>query len=93
MWSEIVGFGVDRRSERRWTIPARSARSRSHPGLIFHLLVELYARSAQQATEVLEEDVRGQLEITSLAGRGVPPPRPRERHGALELAIAVLLST
>ena len=35
--------------------------------IIVHLLVELYARSAEEATEVLEEASRGVLELTSLA--------------------------
>lgn len=37
------------------------------------LLVELYARSAQEATEVLEEAAEGTLEITSLAEESRPP--------------------
>src|SRR3954467_10157859 len=38
-----------------------------------HLLVELYARSAEEATEVLEEAARGNLTITSLAEESRPP--------------------
>jgi hypothetical protein len=38
-----------------------------------NLLVELYARSAQEATDVLEEAARGKLEITSLAEESRPP--------------------
>jgi hypothetical protein len=38
-----------------------------------HLLVELYARSADEATEVLEEAARGLLTITSLAEESRPP--------------------
>lgn len=38
-----------------------------------HLLVELYARSAEEATEVLEESARGVLTITSLAEESRPP--------------------
>jgi hypothetical protein len=38
-----------------------------------HLLVELYARSAEEATSVLEEAARGELEITSLAEESRPP--------------------
>ena len=41
--------------------------------IIVHLLVELYARSAEEATEVLEEASRGVLEITSLADESRPP--------------------
>ena len=40
--------------------------------IIVHLLVELYARSAEEATEVLEEASRGVLEITSLDDLGGP---------------------
>ena len=38
-----------------------------------HLLVELYARSLEEATEVLEEAARGRLTITSLAEESRPP--------------------
>jgi len=38
-----------------------------------HLLVELYARSAEEASEVLAEAARGALEITSLAEESRPP--------------------
>lgn len=38
-----------------------------------HLLVELYARSPEEATEVLEEAASGTLEITSLAEESRPP--------------------
>ena len=41
--------------------------------IVVHLLVELYARSAQEATEVHEEAAQGQLEITSLAEESRPP--------------------
>jgi hypothetical protein len=41
--------------------------------IVVHLLVELYARSAQEATEVLEEAAEGTLEITSLAEESRPP--------------------
>ena len=40
-----------------------------------HLLVELYARSLDEATEVLEDAARGVLAITSLAEES-PGPRP-----------------
>ena len=41
--------------------------------IVVHLLVELYARSAEEATEVLEEAARGPLAITSLAEESRPP--------------------
>ena len=49
--------------------------------IIVHLLVELYARSAEEATEVLEDASRGTLEITSLAEESRPPAHaPDEAH-------------
>ena len=41
--------------------------------IVVHLLVELYARSAEEASEVLEEAARGTLAITSLAEESRPP--------------------
>ena len=41
--------------------------------IVVHLLVELYARSADEATEVLEDAARGALAITSLAEEARPP--------------------
>jgi len=41
--------------------------------IVTHLLVELYARSAEEATDVLTEASRGVLEITSLAEESRPP--------------------
>ena len=41
--------------------------------ITIHLLVELYARSAEEASEVLEEAARGALAITSLAEEDRPP--------------------
>lgn len=41
--------------------------------IVVHLLVELYARSAEEATSVLEDAARGTLEITSLAEESRPP--------------------
>jgi hypothetical protein len=38
-----------------------------------HLLVELYARNADEATSVLEDAAKGQLTITSLAEESRPP--------------------
>lgn len=50
-------------------------RFHKHQGdrIAVHLLVELYARSAEEATSVLEEAARGELEITSLAEESRPP--------------------
>jgi hypothetical protein len=41
--------------------------------IVVHLLVELYARTPEEATEVLEEAARGTLAITSLAEESRPP--------------------
>ena len=41
--------------------------------IVIHLLVELYARDSQEATEVLEVASRGILELTSLAEESRPP--------------------
>jgi hypothetical protein len=41
--------------------------------IVVHMLVELYARSSEEASEVLEEASRGVLEITSLAEESRPP--------------------
>ena len=41
--------------------------------IVVHLLVELYARSSEEATTVLEEAARGELTITSLAEESRPP--------------------
>jgi hypothetical protein len=48
--------------------------------IVVHLLVELYARSAEEATEVLEEAARGPLAITSLAEESRPPAAAEDRH-------------
>ena len=50
-------------------------RFHKHDGdrLVIHMLVELYARSAEEATEVLEAAAYGPLEITSLAEESRPP--------------------
>ncbi len=49
--------------------------------IVVHLLVELYARSIEEATEVLEEAARGNLTITSLAEESRPPAASRDdRH-------------
>ena len=41
--------------------------------IVIHMLVELYSRSAEEATEVLESASRGELAITSLAEESRPP--------------------
>jgi hypothetical protein len=41
--------------------------------IVVHLLVELYARSMEEATEVLDNASRGMLAITSLAEESRPP--------------------
>jgi hypothetical protein len=46
--------------------------------IVIHLLVELYARSAEEASDVLEEAARGVLTITSLAEESRPPAAESE---------------
>jgi hypothetical protein len=41
--------------------------------IVVHMLVELYARSSDEATEVLQDASRGGLTITSLAEESRPP--------------------
>ncbi len=41
--------------------------------IVIHLLVELYARTEEEAAGVLEDATRGVLEITSLAEESRPP--------------------
>lgn len=41
--------------------------------IVIHMLVELYARTKDEATEVLEQASRGTLAITSLAEESRPP--------------------
>jgi hypothetical protein len=49
--------------------------------IVIHMLVELYARSADEATEVMEEAARGNLTITSLAEESRPPASsPGDEH-------------
>ena len=47
--------------------------------ITIHLLVELYARTAEEAGEVLEEASRGVLSITSLAEESRPPAADSSR--------------
>jgi hypothetical protein len=42
-------------------------------GIVIHMLVELYARSGDEASDVLETAARGPLSITSLAEESRPP--------------------
>jgi hypothetical protein len=46
--------------------------------ITIHLLVELYARASEEASEVLEEAARGALSITSLAEESRPPAAESE---------------
>ena len=58
-------------------------RFHKHDGdkIVVHLLVELYARSLEEATTVLEEAARGMLAIMSLAEESRPPAATgEERH-------------
>jgi hypothetical protein len=49
--------------------------------IVVHLLVELYARSEEEAIEVLDGASRGTLEVTSLAEESRPPAHaPDEAH-------------
>src|SRR5215218_2260645 len=61
--------------------------------IVIHMLVELYARSSDEATDVMEEAARGELTITSLGEdvrgvlaqerrrRGLPSGRAPDRRG------------
>ena len=63
-----------RRPRRARVLHARALpQARRRPRIIVHLLVELYARSLEEATEVLESSARGALTITSLAEESRPP--------------------
>src|ERR671928_96732 len=60
-------------------------RFHKHDGdqIVVHMLVELYARSMAEATEVLEAAARGPLTITSLAEESRPPAAalgPDDQH-------------
>jgi hypothetical protein len=50
-------------------------RFHKHDGddIVVHTIVELYARSPDEATDVLEGAARGALAITSLAEESRPP--------------------
>ena len=48
--------------------------------IVVHLLVELYARSSEEATGVLEDAARGILTITSLAEESRPPAATSGDH-------------
>ena len=60
-------------------------RFHKHDGdqIVIHMLVELYARSAEEAGDVLDDAARGPLTITSLAEESRPPaaaPSPEDPH-------------
>jgi hypothetical protein len=48
--------------------------------IVIHMLVELYARSPDEATEVMESAARGMLTITSLAEESRPPASDSDPH-------------
>ena len=48
--------------------------------IVVHLLVELYARSQEEATQVLEDAARGALAITLLAEESRPPAATDDLH-------------
>ncbi len=48
--------------------------------IVVHLLVELYARSAEEASGVLDEAARGILTLTSLAEESRPPAATGGEH-------------
>jgi hypothetical protein len=48
--------------------------------IVVHLLVELYARSGEEASGVLEDAARGNLTITSLAEESRPPAATGGEH-------------
>jgi hypothetical protein len=50
--------------------------------IVVHMLVELYARSQDEATDVLETAARGELAITSLAEESRPPAASSGSSGA-----------
>jgi hypothetical protein len=58
-------------------------RFHKHDGdqVVIHMLVELYARSAEEAAEVLEGASRGSLAITSLAEESRPPAAAADDGG------------
>jgi hypothetical protein len=58
-------------------------RFHKHDGddIVVHMLVELYARSGEEAAEVLEAAARGRLTITSLAEESRPPAATHGEDG------------
>ena len=56
--------------------------------IVIHMLVELYARSADEATEVMEGAARGSLTITSLAEESRPPASTPGRTALMDWAPA-----
>ena len=59
-------------------------RFHKHDGedIVVHMLVELYARSGEEAAEVLESAARGRLTITSLAEESRPPAATAGEDGS-----------
>ena len=57
-------------------------RFHKHEGdqVVIHLLVELYARSMEEASDVLESASRGSLVLTSLAEESRPPLATEGQH-------------
>lgn len=57
-------------------------RFHKHDGdaIVVHLLVELYARDSDEATDVLEQAAQGTLTITSLAEESRPPAASEAPH-------------
>lgn len=50
--------------------------------IVIHMLIEFYARNAEEAAEVLEQAARGDLTIASLAEESRPPAaNPNGPHG------------
>src|SRR5437588_645286 len=66
--------------EREFFTHVRFHKHEDDARIIVHLLVELYARSLEEATEVLESSARGSLTITSLAEESRPPAAAGETH-------------
>lgn len=62
-------------------------RFHKHDGdaIVIHMLVELYARSAEEAADVLESASRGDLTITSLAEESRPPAAAPGGGGGADL--------
>ena len=69
-----VPFGhTHKGQEELYVVVAGSGRMKIDDEIVVHTIVELYARSPEEATEVLENASRGELTITSLAEESRPP--------------------